>query len=182
MSVRLLVLLATFVAISSGLPAVYNTSAISKTGNHFFYPVHNLGSSPYLPLVKYNDVLYYYGAILGGSVNQVDLFCNYHNMKLVSIQTYEESQNLIAGLLSFLETSENVVFWTSGKKVGSNNWRWESTGRPVHYTNWAKGEPNNSGGQENCIEVRFNSTAKTLEWNDDKCDSTNYFICESRDP
>nr|CAH7736288.1 unnamed protein product [Callosobruchus chinensis] len=112
MSVRLLVLLATFVAISSGLPAVYNTSAISKT----------------------------------------------------------------------VETSENVVFWTSGKKVGSNNWRWESTGRPVHYTNWAKGEPNNSGGQENCIEVRFNSTAKTLEWNDDKCDSTNYFICESRDP
>nr|CAH7736291.1 unnamed protein product [Callosobruchus chinensis] len=102
-------------------------------------------------------------------------------MRLVSIQTNEESENLIAGLLSFLETSENVVFWTSGKKFGSN-WRWESTGRPAHYTNWRKGEPNNAGGKESCIEVHFNSSTKTLQWNDKSCDSVNYFICESRDP
>ncbi|VEN62945.1 unnamed protein product [Callosobruchus maculatus] len=101
-------------------------------------------------------------------------------MKLVSIQSNEESENLIAGLRSFLETSENVRFWTSGRKYG-NNWRWESTGLPTHYTNWAKGEPNNSGGNETCIEVFFNSAAKTLEWNDKKCEAANYFICESRD-
>ncbi|VEN61889.1 unnamed protein product [Callosobruchus maculatus] len=101
-------------------------------------------------------------------------------MKLVSIQSNEESENLIAGLRSFLEVSENVKFWTSGKKFG-NNWIWESTGRPAHYTNWAKGEPTNSGGDENCIEVSFNSDTKTLEWNDLNCDRQNYFICESRD-
>ncbi|VEN40679.1 unnamed protein product [Callosobruchus maculatus] len=134
---------------------------------------------PHLPLVKYGNVQYYFEAILTDTVEQVDLFCSYHGMKLVSIQTKEETANLIAGLRSFLDPSENVRFWTSGKKFG-NQWRWESTGRPVHYTNWAKGEPMpNSVGD--CIEVFFNNDAKTLEWNDNPCYFANYFICESRD-
>ncbi|VEN45113.1 unnamed protein product [Callosobruchus maculatus] len=182
MSVRILVLLATFVTLTYGVSAGHNTSAIS--GFPKIRVGFNVESSPepHLPLVRYGKVQYYFGAILGDTVEQVDLFCRYHGMKLVSIQTKEETANLIAGLRNYLEPSEKVKFWTSGKKYSNNNqWRWESTGLPTHYTNWAKGEPNNSGGNEACIEVFFNGAAKTLEWNDNNCDVVNYFICESRD-
>ncbi|CAH1959821.1 unnamed protein product [Acanthoscelides obtectus] len=180
MSVKVFVIVATFLGKSFGLPFDSNTSAIVRTELPDIHKPVTLGSTPYLPLLKFNDTVYYYGVILGGTAAQVELFCSYHNMQLVSIQTFEESQNLIAGLESFLQVTENMVFWTSGKKFG-NSWRWESTGRPAHYTNWAKGEPNNSGGNETCIEVLFNSALKTLEWNDKNCEAVNYFICESRD-
>jgi hypothetical protein len=52
---------------------------------------------------------------------------------------------------------------------------WQS-GRPVTYTNWASGEPNNSGG-EDCTEYY---TSNGL-WNDEGCtDQDIAFVCESR--
>ncbi|CAH1997604.1 unnamed protein product [Acanthoscelides obtectus] len=172
------------VAVSSGLQlqTFHNTTVVIEAG---FPGTHrgvnvNLSSTPYLPLVRYNNILYYFGTILPGNKEQVDLFCNYHNMKLVSIQSAEESENLIAGLEAFFQSSEVVLFWTSGRRH-DNFWRWDSTGRPIHYTNWEKGEPNNSGGTENCLQLRFNTISKTLQWNDCACDASSYFICESRD-
>jgi hypothetical protein len=40
------------------------------------------------------------------------------------------------------------------------SWRWV-TGESVRYTNWNRGEPNNSGGRENCCELLGNGC-----WND----------------
>ena len=34
-----------------------------------------------------------------------------------------------------------------------NQWLSERTGAPLSYLNWANGEPNNSGGNEHCINM-----------------------------
>uniref|UniRef100_A0A8C6VQC9 C-type lectin domain-containing protein n=1 Tax=Naja naja TaxID=35670 RepID=A0A8C6VQC9_NAJNA len=45
--------------------------------------------------------------------------------------------------------------------------------QPLTYTNWLPGEPNNSGGEENCVEVFLNG-----KWNDKSCGGRRLLICE----
>ncbi|XP_074089078.1 uncharacterized protein LOC141520970 [Macrotis lagotis] len=47
------------------------------------------------------------------------------------------------------------------------------TGETVGFSKWRKGEPNNKGGGENCVEIFSNG-----EWNDDPCEETHLIICE----
>jgi len=35
-------------------------------------------------------------------------------------------------------------------------WKWSSSGAPLSYTNWASGEPNNSGNDEDCLVLMAN--------------------------
>ena len=48
-----------------------------------------------------------------------------------------------------------------------------SSGERIIISNWKSGEPNNYGGNENCVHFDFNEV-----WNDDLCSKHFYFICE----
>lgn len=48
------------------------------------------------------------------------------------------------------------------------------TGEPVLATAWNSGEPNDSGGNEDCVEMKWSGGA----WNDLDCTKTRPFICE----
>ena len=48
-------------------------------------------------------------------------------------------------------------------------------GNVMTYHDWFAGEPNNSGGNEGCIEMNFGNID---EWNDVPCTGTKQFICE----
>ena len=48
-------------------------------------------------------------------------------------------------------------------------------GSPVDYTNWELGEPNDSGGSEECVES-FLSSGRA--WNDNRCDAVRNWICK----
>jgi hypothetical protein len=39
---------------------------------------------------------------------------------------------------------------------------------------WSSGEPNNSGGNENCAEFKYTPE----QWNDNDCGKTHYVWCE----
>jgi hypothetical protein len=52
-------------------------------------------------------------------------------------------------------------------------WVW-TTGELVSFTKWCSGEPNNTGGIENCAEYEVAGTC----WNDIPCDAVRPYACE----
>nr|CAD7397539.1 unnamed protein product [Timema poppensis] len=73
-------------------------------------------------------------------------------------------------------------FWTSGTDQASEGtFFWMSTGRPLTFTNWNTGEPNNfvyeNGEEEHCLEL-WNRDGKGLKWNDTPCSFETFFVCE----
>ncbi|MFT5584635.1 MAG: hypothetical protein ACI9VR_002220 [Cognaticolwellia sp.] len=67
-----------------------------------------------------------------------------------------------------------VDLWTGLSDYASEgNWTW-ADGSAVSYTNWASGEPNNAGNDEDCMEVGYYATGR---WNDNRCSSQHPFMC-----
>lgn len=67
-------------------------------------------------------------------------------------------------------------FWIGSTNFGNEpNYYWLGHARPMTYTDWNPGEPNNLAGRENCIEMRRNMGFK---WNDGYCYDKKYFVCE----
>lgn len=82
----------------------------------------------------------------------------------------------------FLVGFGNDHFWTSGTDLADEgNFFWMANGRPITFTNWNAGEPNNfryeNGEEENCMEL-WNRDGKGLKWNDSPCSFETYFVCE----
>ena len=57
--------------------------------------------------------------------------------------------------------------WLGLDRSGSS-WRWID-GTPASYLIWADGEPNNSGGNENCGQMYRAPLYKAGKWNDTPC-------------
>jgi hypothetical protein len=57
---------------------------------------------------------------------------------------------------------------------GQNQWRWEPGALLVGAATWNPGEPNDSGGNEDCVEVG----GMTGGWNDLACNQTRRALCE----
>lgn len=71
------------------------------------------------------------------------------------------------------------AYSTSPRWIGLNDKAIEGafvwvTGEPVLVTAWASGEPNNSGGNEHCAEMKWSDAA----WNDLDCAKARPFVCE----
>jgi hypothetical protein len=70
----------------------------------------------------------------------------------------------------YLNTSWQIGF---NDRSTEGDWVW-SNGDDVTYTNWASGEPNDSGG-EDCVQILWSGYA----WNDGACGSALPYICEA---
>ena len=70
------------------------------------------------------------------------------------VSNFSEFQNVDRSLWIGLtdQAVEGTFVWTSGE--------------PVAYTNWAAGEPNNSGGDENWVQILPSSDSRYPGWND----------------
>nr|CAD7570466.1 unnamed protein product [Timema californicum] len=107
-------------------------------------------------------------------------YCRYHGMHLASIGSQEENDKLEKHIRDFGLGHEH--FWTSGTDQASEGtFFWMSTGRPLTFTNWNTGEPNNfvyeNGEEEHCLEL-WNRDGKGLKWNDTPCSFETFFVCE----
>ena len=67
-------------------------------------------------------------------------------------------------------------FWIGGRRSGDDNWNWTQTG--TEYQNWAAGEPNNWGGEEDCVQMGY-PLFQNHEWNDQKCSVQIGFVCQT---
>lgn len=83
---------------------------------------------------------------------------------LVSIQSQAENDCIVSSLVNLGLNSVSDVIWIGFNDEaveGAFVWYDQS---PVTYTNWAAGEPNNSGGNEDCTQIYPNGG-----WNDLPC-------------
>ncbi|XP_031437085.2 CD209 antigen-like [Clupea harengus] len=80
----------------------------------------------------------------------------------------EEEQKFISGF-------ERRVWIGALKTEGA--WKWVD-GKVLGYAGyWAEGEPNNMGGEEDCVENKFMGDPKRT-WNDGTCNLLRLYICE----
>ena len=70
--------------------------------------------------------------------------------------------------------------WIGGAKEDWDNpvnkdskWVWTDCSKWDLYSDWAPLEPNNNGGEENCVEFLF----ATQHWNDRSCADKDKFVC-----
>ncbi|XP_033106819.1 C-type lectin mannose-binding isoform-like [Anneissia japonica] len=111
--------------------------------------------------------------------NEAHVACSYlgRNSDLVSIESDYEN-NFVSTLW---KTSHNVfvansyTYWIGLMRSGSS-WRWSnySTSR---YRKWGSGEPNNNGGNENCVH-QWKKNGNYLTWNDIGCNNLLSYVCE----
>ena len=59
---------------------------------------------------------------------------------------------------------------------------YDSTGEPIGFTDWTNGEPNNDGGEGDCV-VHWQHWANedVLGWNDRSCDYRTPVVCEAHE-
>ncbi|XP_025991775.2 C-type lectin domain family 12 member B [Solenopsis invicta] len=90
---------------------------------------------------------------------------------LVEFDTIEESQDVIAGLMSDAKL-KGKNFWTGGLNPGVL-WLWASSGRPVHQDTK---QPVIGDGK--CLKLTFNASSKIYSYRGEDCGSRQKYICE----
>lgn len=79
--------------------------------------------------------------------------------ELASIENTNENE-IITGLIEGFEH-----LWIGGSKESGSSWEW-SDGTKWAFDNWNTGEPNNAGGNENCLEITSNGKWNSRNGND----------------
>ena len=98
--------------------------------------------------------------------------------QLVDFESEEEHQAVLEEALKMEGIAGNYVGLWIGLEDSAEEgtWVW-SSGKPVTYTAWASGEPNNAGvdgGAENCAWMYAyhpSNQATPGQWNDGRCHS-----------
>ncbi|XP_059147584.1 MAM and LDL-receptor class A domain-containing protein 1-like [Physella acuta] len=104
------------------------------------------------------------------------------NSGLVSIETQQEQDFLVSVITNdpALTAVGQHGFYTSGSDAASEHqFVWTDTGsaRGINWAGgWHAGQPNNVGGNQNCLLMEYPSDG--YKWGDIECDSTHPFICE----
>ena len=71
-----------------------------------------------------------------------------------------------------------IVFWLAASdKEREGTWLWYAARQPVKYSNFGRGEPANTTGEDCLALTKFDNFAG---WHDDLCTHTGYFICEKQ--
>ncbi|XP_025414278.1 mannose-binding protein C-like isoform X2 [Sipha flava] len=133
-----------------------------------------------LPLLRSGDKKLYLGIFFKANWYKAAQYCRYHGMHLASISSQEENDKLEKYIKDFGLGHEH--FWTSGTDQAEEGaFFWLANGRPIGFTNWNAGEPNNfkyeNGEEEHCLEL-WNRDGKGLKWNDSPCSFETFFVCE----
>ncbi|XP_031150885.1 galactose-specific lectin nattectin-like isoform X2 [Sander lucioperca] len=112
--------------------------------------------------------------IQGKSWIDAENFCNSDGGNLASVHSEEEH----VFLRTFINqvTGANQTSWIGGfDSVKEGVWMW-SDGSTFDYKSWAWGQPDNKGGDENCLQMNY----KGMNWNDGRCDKMSPFLCSKK--
>ncbi|XP_058871701.1 macrophage mannose receptor 1-like [Acipenser ruthenus] len=89
-------------------------------------------------------------------------YCREHHTDLVSIKNASENEDLV-------KKAQGKPFWIG---LFNEPWKWSHQGDNYTFHTWNYGEPNNRGGDQNCVMM-----SKTGEWFDYGCNNQKSFFC-----
>ncbi|KAK7494845.1 hypothetical protein BaRGS_00013972 [Batillaria attramentaria] len=98
--------------------------------------------------------------------------CRSYHGHLVEINSPSENYKIVA---LAQERNVNYVWIGLNDLASGQDFRWDGSNSRPSYTNWRSGEPNNLGGDEDCVRLDADSAAK---WNDADCHVRWPFCCE----
>lgn len=105
--------------------------------------------------------------------NEALAYCKLFGATLAEVTSSSENTFLKSELKQF--GSNAYGYWIGGVDLEvDGEWKWVSSDRVVHFTDWNTGEPNGNRN-ENCIDM-LRITSYT--WNDEDCHSRQQYICE----
>ncbi|XP_031174473.1 ladderlectin-like isoform X7 [Sander lucioperca] len=98
---------------------------------------------------------------LGGNLASVRNIMEYHELqRLIMTNSHEYKETWIGGTDA---QEERQWFW--------------SDGTPFHYSNWCRGEPNNHGGRQNCLQINHGAHKC---WDDYQCNFQKPSVCAKK--
>uniref|UniRef100_A0A8D3DSE7 C-type lectin domain-containing protein n=1 Tax=Scophthalmus maximus TaxID=52904 RepID=A0A8D3DSE7_SCOMX len=81
-------------------------------------------------------------------------FCRVKYTDLATVNNMDDGRRLVDALGSRVTHT-----WIGLRRAGGDRWMWSDGSGTAHFTKWLDGEPNNSGGDEQCGEF-------DVTWND----------------
>ena len=104
-------------------------------------------------------------------------YCLSQGYILAEINSCAENDEVLQ-YLKLTDTTGNKKYWLGLTDTAiEGQFVWQTAGNNAGYTNWNNGEPNNSGGNEDCVGMDVASTYR--RWNDDSCAATTYHaLCQ----
>ncbi|ROL28506.1 Neurocan core protein [Anabarilius grahami] len=92
-----------------------------------------------------------------------------NHIDLATVQSDEEWSQLNA-----LRAELQFYTWI-GLYDDVNSWRWSFQNESITFTKWDKHQPNNFGGNQDCVELRSSGY-----WRDKSCDFRCVIVCQSK--
>ena len=100
--------------------------------------------------------------------NTAKTACEALGCKLAMVKSQSEQQALTQKVRRF------VWIGLHRDPRDKSRWIWVD-GTRVSYSHWSKGQPNNYGGYQGCVEMQ-NPSGK---WNDERCHYPRHYLCET---
>ena len=105
------------------------------------------------------------------------MICRVYGGYLANIDSEQEQLYVSSYLTRLGKTSFTPgTFWLGASDLQTEGvWSWTRGNDRFQYKYWQVGEPNNEGGNENCLAFGHSTGFK---WNDINCQNKLNFICE----
>lgn len=104
------------------------------------------------------------------SGNDAQAFAQTLGANLISVQSAEENECILSDLNRLGYDNDEVIWIGFNDEAVEGQFEWYDQS-PINYTNWAPGEPNQSGN-EDCVQI-YPGGSNPGTWNDLNCDSYN---------
>ncbi|XP_030062613.1 P-selectin [Microcaecilia unicolor] len=127
----------------------------------------------FLAAAEVNAWTYHYDKTSTSNWEEARKWCKTHYTDMVAIQNQEE----IAYLNEILPYQQ-AYYWIGIRKI-KGIWTWVGTNKSLTTAaeNWAKGEPNNAGKDQDCVEIYIKRSHDSSKWNDERCNRKKTALC-----
>ncbi|KAL4230747.1 hypothetical protein ACF0H5_011122 [Mactra antiquata] len=171
---KLVIWLCSTCLLATGLPTTDNDNTLSK---RVILP--EFTTCPH-GFVRFADSCYKAAHDLANWPDAM-VYCRAYASHLAYVETIDEQNFLTAHLRNITAsiTDPEKYFWIGGTDaVSEGEWIWSTVYRPITYTNWNPGEPNDNDSHSSKHQDCMGMYAATGKWDDGWCETLHNFICE----